>query len=309
MNILKNIEKSKRSRSLLVDTFGYILYKMNFGSKYSVGLCTMDKIYYKIEKKYNKFVRNYEVKEEIEKNRVVSDYVWIFWYQNLEEAPILVKKCIESIQKNLKEKRIIIIDKSNFSEYVNIPAYILEKFEKGIISITHFSDILRAVLLYEYGGLWLDATVFCTDQDIKYIESNDLFVYRNGWFENENINSASWLIYAKYSNNNIIGLTYELLKEYWKKNNYLCNYFLFHMFFKLATERFSEDWKKVPYYNHIDNHLLAYELNNNYNEKRFREIKKITNFHKLSYKMTINNKKSFFNKIILEEKFDGEEII
>lgn len=87
---------------------------------------------------------------------------------------------------------------------------------KGIISNTHFSDILRASLLIKNGGLWLDATVLCTGNSWNKIKENKLFVYRNGWMDMEYINMASWLIYSK-SNNNILLLTQELLYEYWKK--------------------------------------------------------------------------------------------
>lgn len=40
-----------------------------------------------------------------------------------------------------------------------LPNFILKKFENGYISITHLSDIIRVLLLYNYGGLWIDSTV------------------------------------------------------------------------------------------------------------------------------------------------------
>lgn len=171
--------------------------------------------------------------------------------------------------------------------------------KNGIITNTHFSDILRAALLVEHGGLWLDSTVYCTGNNIELFEKQDLFVYRNGWMDMENINMASWLMYAK-SNNKILKTTLELLYKYWQKNNYLCNYFLFHMFFKMATDKFNSEWEKVPYLNQIDNHLLARELLNKYNENVFNMIIKITDFHKLTYKLegTVDKKNTFFEKII-----------
>ena len=75
------------------------------------------------------------------------------------------------------------------------------------------------------------------------------------------------------------------------------------MFFKMATEKYSDEWKLVPYYSQIDNHLLANELMNNFDEKRYDEIKYLTNFHKLTYKLPIDknkNKTTFYDKIIEE---------
>lgn len=71
----------------------------------------------------------------------------------------------------------------------------------------------------------------------------------------------------------------------------------------MATEKYKEEWKQIPYYSQIDNHLLANELRNNFNEKRYNEIKSLTNFHKLTYKLQKEKKKkerTFYDKIIEE---------
>ena len=47
-----------------------------------------------------------------------------------------------------------------------------EKKKKGIISRTHYSDLLRLEILGNYGGIWLDSTFFCTKPCI-----DDLFEY------------------------------------------------------------------------------------------------------------------------------------
>ena len=185
---------------------------------------------------------------------------------------------------------------------MEIPEYIINKWKNGIISNTHFSDILRVALLTQHGGLWLDATVLCTKNSWNEIKENDIFVYRNGWMDMECINMASWLIYSR-SNNNILLLTRWLLYDYWRNNDYLINYFLLHMFFKMATEKYLDDWNQVPYYSQIDNHMLAKELMNDFDEKRYNEIKRLTGFHKLTYKLKNEKKKNemtFYDKIIEE---------
>jgi len=45
---------------------------------------------------------------------------------------------------------------------VELPGYIVEKWEKGRIPAAMFSDLLRVELLIKYGGTWIDSTVFCT---------------------------------------------------------------------------------------------------------------------------------------------------
>ena len=157
-------------------------------------------------------------------------------------------------------------------------------------------------LLIKYGGLWLDATVFCSGNSWNWLKENSLFVYRNGWLDMEYINMANWLIYSK-SNDKILIMTLNLLYDYWRNKDYASNYFIFHMFFKLVTEKYADEWKQVPYYSQIDNHLLTNELMNNFDEKRYNEIKSLTNFHKLTYKLQIDKntgKTTFYDKIIEE---------
>ena len=52
-----------------------------------------------------------------------------------------------------------ILTKDNFKEYIDIPDYVLEKYEHGLILPAHLSDIVRCCLLYKYGGVWLDSTI------------------------------------------------------------------------------------------------------------------------------------------------------
>lgn len=296
----RSIKESIKARTFFRDTVLYLLMKMGFFSNYTRGLITMDRTYFKLKKRYEKRIKDFKIDEKAKQEE--SNFIWICWFQGIEKAPELVKKCYKSVKKWYPDNNIVLITKENFKDYTNIPEYIIRKWEKGIISNTHFSDILRASLLIKNGGLWLDATVLCTGNSWNKIKENKLFVYRNGWMDMEYINMASWLIYSK-SNNNILLLTQELLYEYWKKNNYLVNYFLFHIFFKMATEKYEDEWKQVPYYSQIDNHLLANELMNNFDEKRYNEIKSLTNFHKLTYKLQIDkntDKTTFYDKIIEE---------
>ena len=63
-----------------------------------------------------------------------------YWDQGVDLAPPIVKRCIETHQKFLGEKYIL-LDKSTISKYVDIPIEIKQK--RSQMSTTHFSDILR----------------------------------------------------------------------------------------------------------------------------------------------------------------------
>ena len=57
--------------------------------------------------------------------------------------------------ENLKNSRCSVYRRLNIEE----------KFEKGKIGMAHFSDLLRISLLAKWGGMWIDSTALCTDED------------------------------------------------------------------------------------------------------------------------------------------------
>ena len=188
------------------------------------------------------------------------------------------------------------------NEYIQLPQYIIEKYEKGIIPNAHFSDAIRIELLCKYGGIWLDSTVLCTSSNIpNYILDSPLFVYKS--FDllrtNDMPTVASNWFFAARSNNPILLLTRELLFRYWKNNDYLIDYYIFHLFFAMATRKYEEEWKAVPAFNNHTPHTLMFELGNEYSKERFEQIKEISVFHKLERHTDYSkNKDSMYEYII-----------
>ena len=249
--------------------------------------------YKRIKKKYS-----YILEKEIDvEKQEISNKIWICWLQGIENAPEIVKKCLMSVKKYCTDREIVCIDLNNYSKYIQMPKYIIEKLNKGIISYTHFSDLLRLELLTQYGGLWLDSTVLLTGKLPEYIISNKLFVYKNINLDksaNSKIVASNWLIYA-CSHNQIVESTRNLLFEYWKNEKKIREYYVFHLFFKIATEKYEKEWINVPTYNNIAPHILQFELSNEYNKKRFEQIKEISSIHKLDKSVKNNDKNIFTN--------------
>ena len=131
---------------------------------------------YKLLNKLRK--KNYDYIEQFKKNNVaesIDNYglkdvpiktVWICWWQGLDKAPVLVRKCYDSVEQNFRGWKIVVITLENYKRYVSFPNYIEKKWKEGLISLTHMSDLLRVELLSKFGGLWLDATVYVTSPDL-----------------------------------------------------------------------------------------------------------------------------------------------
>lgn len=248
------------------------------------------KIKTNLEKKYKSEIQTFEKRYQDNEEHKVSNIVWVCWFQGMDQAPDLVKKCYQSLQENLTDREIILLTSENIQEYVEFPDYIFDKWKKGQITHTHMTDLLRLELLIKYGGMWIDATVLCTskrDRIPDYFFDSDLFLYQT--FKPGRDGQAqpvsSWLISAK-SNNKILQMTRYLCYEYWKKNNEMVDYFLFHDFLVISLEHNKEEWEQIVPRDNAAPHYLLLRLFDEYNEKMWNAIKEQAPFHKLTYKFS-----------------------
>jgi hypothetical protein len=114
-----------------------------------------------LNKEYSGPLKNY-INIETENLPEVSDKVWVMWWQGPDNMPESIKICFNSLLENANGYEVVLITSNNFSEFIELPNYILDKIDRGIISLTHLSDLIRSILLSDYGGLWLDATILVT---------------------------------------------------------------------------------------------------------------------------------------------------
>ena len=234
-----------------------------------------------------------------------SNRIWICWLQGEENAPLLVQKCIQSIREKNRGKNIVVLTYENISEFLVLPEFIMKKWENGIISDAHFSDLIRLEVLINYGGTWMDATIFCTDKLPGFIENSQLFVYQTSYFQDEEVAivASNWLISTVTTNNEILITTRKMLLKYWEEHNVLINYYVFHIFFTIATQIHNEQWSKVPKKGNIDPHFLQFELNNPYDSEKYEQLKELSPLHKLTYKgLNSNDDDTFYNVLFTKER-------
>ncbi len=258
-------------------------------------LSTTLKTKQKLQKKYKWKLDEFD-SSHVEKDHKISDTIWTCWFQGMENAPEIVKKCWQSVIKNNPDKNVIVITENNMSDYVTLPDYIVKKWKQGIITHTHMTDLLRLELLINYGGLWLDATVLCTGKAPEYFFDSDLFFFQTLKPGRDGHASyiSSWLIEAK-TNNKILMATRALCYEYWKENNVMWDYFLLHDFMSIVLERYEDEWKKVVPRDNATPHILLLRLFDQYDEKTWNAVKSQTQFHKLTYKIQQKNNSDYIS--------------
>ena len=285
MNAIIDMINRARKKGDLIDKMICLFFIMiGYSNKEMQALEIRNKKFKRISKKYKKKLDAELKYKEKEKNY----NIWICWFQGIDEAPEIVKKCVTSVYKYCPKNNITIITKNNMSDYIELPDYIMEKWEKGNISNTHISDILRIELLIKYGGLWIDATTLLTGEIPEYVFDNDLFMYEYYDRADITINFNTWFMYAQ-KENRILKTSRDLLYEYWKKENKLKEYFLLHFFLTMSIDKYKEETKTLFLISDEVSHMLQRNLLKEFNERDWNEIIKLTSVHKLTYKLDFKN--------------------
>lgn len=266
-------------------------------------LSTQLKAKQKLEKKYKNRLDDFDKQYDENLIHESSNKIWICWFQGIENAPHLVQKCYQSVKEKIPDKEIIVITRDNLSDFVQFPDFIMDKWKSGIITHTHMTDLLRLELLIHHGGMWLDATVFCSGKDIpEYYFNSNLFFHqclKPGRDGHANYIS-SWLISAKTNNKILMAVCY-LCYEYWKENNSMIDYFLLHDLMSIVLDYYLEDWKAIVPRDNATPHILLLRLFDKYNEQIWESIKAQSCFHKLTYKFDkkqMELEETYYQKIL-----------
>jgi len=252
-------------------------------------LAVNNRIYKKIRKKYRNFIREYIQKNPAQTCRQKHNpVIWTIWLQGMDHAPKIVQQCYASMQQHITDRPIVVITEDNYRNYVTFPDYIMEKYEKGMISKVHFSDLLRVELLAQHGGTWLDGTVFCSDKPFQpYILDSELFMFQTlkPGLDGHCRRISSWLMTA-HAGNPIILLTRALLHEYWRTHKYAVDYFILHNFIEMSIEAYPQVWEKVVPFSNSTPHILLLRLFEPFDAQIWEGVRAQTGFHKLSYKFS-----------------------
>lgn len=232
---------------------------------------------------------------------VPDNVIWQYWAQGYDRVPQVVKRCLDSVERWKGDCTIIRLTDANISDYIQLPDFIIEKKEQGIIPLAQFSDILRVCLLATYGGIWLDATILLTGPLSQRYMDMDFFVFQRdpnernkeywenayayyyGWAKGFRVNMLNAVIFAK-RDSVVINEMAQLLLAYWKSHDTLPDYFFFQILFDVLIHGKLEV-KNCPIESDCTPHLLQQSIN----DPKFclatkEEIMKITSIHKLTYK-------------------------
>lgn len=170
--------------------------------------------------------------------------IWTCWFQGRDQAPFVVRQCIESWERLNPGWEVRCLDRYSLLSY----AAGLSEFDLDDRAVTaaSLSDIARIALLHEYGGVWVDATLFCNqplDSWLPQCMEEGFFA-----FDRPDRPLASWFLAAE-PGNPIIAAWAAAVGDYWRDRAQADEYFWFHELFRAicaANPAIAESWARVP---------------------------------------------------------------
>lgn len=220
---------------------------------------------------------------------------WTCWWQGPEQAPEIVKACMESQRRNLPDGvKHIVITKDNYKDYITLPQGIIDKVESGDIRLPHLADIIRVNLLYKYGGFWMDAEVLVSEPMPKDILEYP--VYTRNLPETQYYADAMWAIGFMYAKpgSRLFRFLSESFFYYFSVHDRLKYYFTLDYMIAVACHVFpevGEQFKAVPYNNEkafeLEKHLME-----NFDEEKYNGYIRGTYIQFLSHKLNWSGKKT-----------------
>lgn len=250
--------KAKVSKSvLLFRDFGLrflilaVLYK----------ILNMQEDYSKLLVRYlkNKYKNRINEISHYSNNKGNTKFVWSMWWQGVDNLPEILKITYESHKRYIISQgyQYVMISKDNYRDYLDVPDYIEKKLNNGTISFTHFSDLLRVLLLEKFGGAWIDITVLLTRPLDLTIFDAPFYSINNNKIQKPNglgqiISECKWTGFLFATNNPHTPLFLYLkqcLLEYWLHYDHPIDYFLSNCLIRAAyedNEIINEIIDKVP---------------------------------------------------------------
>jgi len=172
--------------------------------------------------------------------------IWSCWFQSRECAPEIVQKCLRSWEEQNPGWEMRCLDADTIGRYIDLDKHVDLSCQQ--ITAASLSDILRLLLLHEYGGVWVDATTFCNvplDTWIDQAAQTGFFAFSRPADDRD---LATWFLAAKPNDRLLAKWTARVL-AYWKGRTATRDYFWVHHQFGelLALDPGAlADWQAVP---------------------------------------------------------------
>lgn len=221
--------------------------------------------------------------------------VWCCWWQGVEHMPEIVRMCNDRLRQMIPEGQteLHMLTAENFKDYVELPQYIIDKFEAGKMSITALSDILRVALLAKHGGFWIDATVFISDRFPTEFITDDYYAQRMydpvKWSHEACKGRWCGFLMGGKAENVLFLLLRDAFFEWWRVHDSVIDYVILDYFLLAGYKHVPSITAQID--NLPDNNRGVFDMYRKlhlpYSEELYQQLTADTNLHKLTYKIDL----------------------
>ncbi len=239
---------------------------------------------------------------KVEKNDK-GEKIFTIWFQGEKNAPKLVKACFRSVRRHCSQE-LIVLDENTIFDYITLPAEIVKKYKDGKIAHAHFADICRVELLYEHGGIWLDATAFVTSPIPDWIIKEDFFVYLAGNVGSPYSFMQNCFIRARQGAY-LLDAWRAMILDYWMHENHNFDYFMHQLLFKtlvMNDARAKKYFAKMPHVDQDPTHMLWWDYQHKpFDKKTFDNVTSGAFFQKVTYRGSENPVPGSFADVMINK--------
>lgn len=186
--------------------------------------------------------------------------IWTCWLQGRDSAPAVVRACLNSWQAKNPDWELRCLDAATIRHYIPLEDYI--DLNAQTLTAASLSDFVRLLLLREYGGVWVDATLFCNrpldDWLHSYMDSGFFAFSAPG----PDRPLASWFLAAR-PDNLLISRWLTAAARYWQGRAASEDYFwLHHLFADLLDNdaQATAAWSNAPKVTAAGPHQLQIDI-------------------------------------------------
>ena len=264
-----------------------------------------------LETRFGDYYKAYDYEEPLPPIPVdKANKIWMCWWQGEENAPALVRGCIDSVRRNACGREVVVITDDNLNDYVDVPEWLEDKVKRGIVTRTNLSDYLRLSLLSCYGGMWLDATFCCAGELCCPVYEAPLFTIKRPDYAHGSIACGQFAGYSlgcDSRSRRLFVVARDFYLEYWKRSTFMVDYLLIDYLIVLAQRHCAEASSAleavVPNNPQCDD--LIKVLGEPFDAGEWERLKRDTQLFKLTWKqeypLTVAGRKTYLAMLL-----DGE---
>lgn len=159
--------------------------------------------------------------------------IWMLWWDG--DMPDMIRLCYQSKLHWAGEHPVILLTKDNVQDYVSFPHCVWQQFESGKLRIQHLADMIRVQLIRTYGGLWLDASIYCAGEIPETCFRSPLYSIKRTP-DPRFVSNNQWTTFAigGWKGNVLCAFLDDFFQEYCRRGKPFIDYFMFDCAIALA---------------------------------------------------------------------------